>query len=95
MIRFKLAYELPRQPGQYIAPQLLPISKPKYPWDTAENLILRYTYDFMPKGILTRFIVETNQSIESQDHVWKNGVVLADNWARAQIVENYPKKKLK
>ena len=94
MMRFKLAYALPNQHGQYIAPQLLPISKPNYPWNTADNLILRYTYDFMPKGILTRFIVETNQLIESQDHVWKNGVVLADNWARAQVIENYPKKEI-
>ena len=94
MMRFKLAYELPNQPGQYITPQLLPISQPDYPWDSADNLILRYTYDFMPKGILTSFIVETNQLIENQDHVWKNGVVLADNWARAQIIENYPKKEI-
>ncbi|MGB7086646.1 MAG: COR domain-containing protein [Phormidesmis sp.] len=30
MMRFKLAYELSNQPGNYIAPQLLPVSKPKY-----------------------------------------------------------------
>ena len=94
MMRFKLAYELPNRPGHYIAPQLLPISKPDYPWDTTDNLILRYTYDFMPKGILTRFIVETHQSIEDQNNLWKNGVVLADNWARAQVIENYPKKEI-
>jgi len=94
MMRFKLAYELPNNPDNYIAPQLLPISKPNYPWNAANNLILRYRYDFMPKGILTRFIVETHPRIEDQDHVWKNGVILKDNWARAEIIENYPKSEI-
>ena len=92
MMRFKLCYEISSTPGQYISPQLLPISKPEYAWDTADNLILRYRYDFMPKGILSRFIVETHQLIE--DHVWKNGVVLADKWARAEIIENYPQNQI-
>ncbi len=48
----------------------------------------------MPKGILTRFIVETNPRIENQDHVWKNGVILADNWARAEVIEYYPQKEI-
>ncbi len=94
MMRFKLAYEIPNQPGRYIAPQLLPISKPEYRWDSTDNLILRYTYDFMPKGILSRFIVETNPRIENQDHVWKNGVILTDNWARAEVIEYYPQKEI-
>ncbi|MEO1394637.1 MAG: COR domain-containing protein [Cyanobacteria bacterium J06634_5] len=94
MMRFKLAYELPNKPGHYIAPQLLPINRPQYDWDTNDNLVLRYHYDFMPKGILTRFIVETHPLIEHQDRVWKNGVVLKDNWAQAEITENYPKNEI-
>ncbi|MEO0517904.1 MAG: COR domain-containing protein [Cyanobacteria bacterium P01_A01_bin.116] len=94
MMRFKLAYELPNKPGHYIAPQLLPINRPQYDWDTNENLVLRYHYDFMPKGILTRFIVETHPLIEHQDRVWKNGVVLKENWAQAEITENYPKNEI-
>ncbi len=94
MMRFKLAYEIPGQQGQYIAPQLLPISKPDFPWEDSNNLIIRYRYDFMPKGILTRFIVETHSLIEDQNHVWKNGVVLSDKWARAQVIENYPKNEI-
>ncbi|MEO0648281.1 MAG: COR domain-containing protein, partial [Cyanobacteria bacterium J06650_10] len=95
MIRFKLAYELPNRPGCYIDPQILPISQPFYPWDATNNLVLRYTYDFMPKGILTRFVVETHTRIENQNHVWKNGVVLKDNWARAEVIETYHKKEIK
>ena len=93
MMRFKLAYELPNQPGHYIAPQLLPLSEPKYDWDDNENLVLRYEYEFMPKGIVTRFIVEINKLIEDNT-VWKNGVVLVDPYARARVVENYPKREI-
>ncbi|MEO1396452.1 MAG: COR domain-containing protein [Cyanobacteria bacterium J06634_5] len=89
MKRFKLAYKLPNMRDHYIAPQLLPITQPYYFWDFTDNLILRYHYEFMPKGILTRFIVETHQMIENQQYVWKNGVVLADTWARAQVIECY------
>ncbi|MDJ0728823.1 MAG: COR domain-containing protein [Crocosphaera sp.] len=56
MKRFKLCYELPS--GTYIAPQLLDQNSPNYVWNTNNNLKFRYHYDFMPKGILSRFIVE-------------------------------------
>ncbi|WP_445248451.1 leucine-rich repeat domain-containing protein [Microcoleus sp. OTE_8_concoct_300] len=64
MKHFKLCYEIPCQPGQYIAPQLLRLETPNYDWDDADNLILRYEYDFMPKGIITRFIVEMHLLID-------------------------------
>jgi hypothetical protein len=32
-------------------PQLLLPETPNYDWDDTDNLILRYKYDFMPKGI--------------------------------------------
>lgn len=95
MMRFKLAYEIPNSPGHYITPHLLPISQPNYSWNANDNLVLRYHYEFMPKGILTRFVVETHRLIEGQKHVWKNGVVLADEWARAQVIENYSKNEIR
>jgi internalin A len=66
MIRFKLCYEIPGRPQHYIAPQLLEPNAPAYDWDASRNLILRYRYDFMPKGILTRLIVEMYEFIEAQ-----------------------------
>ncbi|MBD2075537.1 leucine-rich repeat domain-containing protein [Phormidium sp. FACHB-592] len=89
MMRFKLCYEIRDQPHHYISPQLLDIEQPSYNWDTCDNLILRYKYDFMPKGILTRLIVEMHQSIEQQTLVWKTGVVLSNNRARAEVIEYY------
>jgi internalin A len=88
MMRFKLCYEIPHCPKTYIAPQLLSPNQPDYPWDDSDNLILRYQYEFMPKGILTRFSVEMYRLIDSE-LIWKDGVILTGNNARAEVIENY------
>ncbi|MEH1867482.1 MAG: COR domain-containing protein [Nostoc sp.] len=95
MMRFKLCYEIPGRRDIYIAPQLLSIEKANYTWDDRNNIILRYTYTFMPKGIITRFIVETHPWIEEQKLVWKNGVVLNKDQTRAEIIENYNQREIK
>jgi internalin A len=95
MMRFKLCYEIPGRPQHYIAPQLLEPNAPDYPWETSHNLILRYRYDFMPKGILTRLIVELHEFIEAQTLVWKTGVVLTNGSARAEVTELYSKRELR
>ncbi len=95
MMRFKLCYPIPNRSGNYIAPQLLDINQPAYSWDRSNNLILRYEYDFMPKGIITRFIVETHPWIEQQKLVWKSGVVLNKDQIRAEVIENYDRREIK
>ncbi|MGL5062884.1 MAG: COR domain-containing protein, partial [Microcoleus sp.] len=104
MKHFKLCYEIPCKPGQYIAPQLLPLETPDYDWDDTDNLILRYEYDFMPKGIITRFIVEMHLLIYRPqsdlpkgkgDIVWRDGVILADNYAKAEVIENYHQREIR
>ncbi|NEZ60803.1 COR domain-containing protein [Adonisia turfae] len=95
MENFKLCYEIPGSHHQYIAPQLLSLNKPQYRWDEVENILLRYTYEFMPKGILTRFIVEMHRWIENQTHVWKTGVVLDKDGAKAEVIELYHRKEIR
>ncbi|QLE48966.1 TIR domain-containing protein [Nostoc sp. C057] len=94
MMKFKLSYEIPSRPGTYIAPQLLSVNQPDFNWDESNNLILRYKYDFMPKGILTRFIVEMHSDIEQQTLVWKTGVVLAKYESRAEVIEYYNQREI-
>jgi internalin A len=89
MMNFKLCYEIPNAPKTYIATQLLTENQPDYTWDQSENLLMRYEYEFMPKGILTRFIVEMHAWIEKQYFVWKNGVILSKDNARAEVIEIY------
>ncbi|MGM3305158.1 leucine-rich repeat domain-containing protein [Anabaena sp. WFMT] len=95
MMRFKLCYPIPNCVGQYIAPQLLDINQPEYDWDKSHNLILRYKYEFMPKGIISRFIVETHPWIEEQKIVWRSGVILNQYQTRAEVIENYNQKEIK
>lgn len=89
MMNFKLCYEIPNSPKTYIAPQWLTPNQPHYTWDESDNLLLRYKYEFMPKGILTRFIVEMHSWIEKQSCVWKSGVVLSKDGNRAEVIELY------
>ncbi|GGA48419.1 hypothetical protein CYANOKiyG1_67500 [Okeania sp. KiyG1] len=95
MIKFKLCYKIPDTSQTYIAPQLLTEAQPEYDWDENNNLILRYTYEFMPKGIITQFIVVMHKDIEEQKYVWKSGVILKKNQTRAEVIEYYGKREIK
>jgi hypothetical protein len=93
MMKFQLCYELP-EGNAYIAPQLLSSAQPDYKWNAKDNLILRYEYDFMPKGLITRFIVAQNRLIADQALVWKTGVVLHRQGTRAEVIEDYSRRKI-
>jgi internalin A len=93
MINFKLCYKL-KNSGDYIAPQLLTANAPDYQWDNMHNLIMRYKYEFMPKGILSRFIVETHEYIAEQKYVWRSGVILQKEEAKAEVIEYYGKREI-
>ncbi len=94
MQKFQLCYELPHKKNNYIAPQLLSLDKPEYSWDSNKNLLLRYDYEFMPKGIITRFIVAVHYLIQKQQLVWRNGVILDRDKTRAEVIESYDRKKI-
>ena len=94
MIKFKLCYQIPNEPI-YIAPQLLTENQPEYDWDETNNLILRYTYEFMPKGIITQFIVAMHRYIWQQEYVWKSGVILEKEETKAEVIEYYGKREIK
>jgi small GTP-binding protein len=97
MQNFSICYPIRNLANTYIAPSLLSAERPDYKWDIPESLIFRYKYTFMPKGILTRFIVEMHDKIDSRpapaapnsQFVWKTGVILADKSARAEVIEDY------
>lgn len=96
MINFKLCYKIPGSEF-YIAPQLLTENQPHYEWDERDNLILRYTYEFMPKGIITQFIVAVHKMIagEGQGLVWRSGVVLEDGPTLAEVIEHYGRREIR
>ncbi len=96
MTKFQLCYEIPDRKDTFIAPQLLSNNQPEYDWNESHNLILCYTYpDFMPKGIISRFIVVMHQYIDQQQYVWKTGVILNKDNTKAEVIEDYGKREIK
>ena len=99
MTKFQLCYKIPQSQDTFIAPQLLSVEPPNYNWDDTNNLILRYKYpDFMPKGIITRFIVVMHQWIdenpEKRQYVWRSGVVLNKDETKVEVIEYYGKREI-
>lgn len=95
MMLFKLCYEIPGRPLHYIFPQLLSIDKASYDWNNVHNLLLRYRYDFMPKGLITRLIVELHEYVEKQEVVWQTGAVFTNGLARAEVIEDYHRSEIR
>ncbi|MGH8562098.1 MAG: COR domain-containing protein, partial [Nevskiales bacterium] len=78
MQRFELCYALAdSQPQTWLAPQLLPPEKPVAlaDWGKPEDLVLRYRYDFMPKGMLSRLTVRLHRFVPNPGMAWVTGVL--------------------
>lgn len=101
MMKFQLCYAIPDQTNNYIAPQLLGDQPPKYELtmegEKRESLHLRFKYEaFMPKGLLTRFIVAIHPyiAINEGQLVWHTGVVLEKDDTRAEVMEFYHRREI-
>ena len=79
MQNFELCYELrDSQPKTWLAPQLLPPAKPKElaDWGKPDDLVLRYRYEFLPKGMISRLTVRLHRFVRNPQMAWISGVVL-------------------
>jgi len=110
MSKFELCYQIPYQkPREYLSPRLLPIAKPDYEWDdidnekdetdnnesSIDNLILHYTYQFMPKGLLERIIVRLHRYIKDiNKYTWRKGCIFNYEYTNAEVIETYGVKKI-
>ncbi|MGH8533664.1 MAG: COR domain-containing protein, partial [Gammaproteobacteria bacterium] len=75
---FELCYALAdSQPQTWLAPQLLPPAKPVAlaDWGKPEDLVLRYRYDFMPKGMISRLTVRLHRFVRNPEMAWGTGVL--------------------
>jgi internalin A len=78
MQRFELCYELQdSKPPTWLAPQLLPPAKPQElaDWGKPADLVLRYRYDFLPKGIISRLTVRLHRFVCNPEMAWVTGVL--------------------
>jgi internalin A len=93
MMKFQLCYKLP-ETEEYIAPQLLSLEQPGYEWPAQGSLVLRYEYEFMPKGLVTRLIVALHHRIAAQMLVWRTGAVFERDSSRAEVIEDYSRRRI-
>ena len=92
MKEFELAYQI-GDSTKYLVPGSLPEDTPSYlAWepDGGTQLKFRYTYDILPKSIMSRFIVKMHQSQkEGEGTLWRSGIVLEDRGCEA-LVQAHP-----
>jgi small GTP-binding protein len=75
MKKFELCYEI--DSSHVLVPQLLDIQKPAIDFDYDASLRFFVEYDFLPKSVMPRFIVNMHRDIKSNLR-WRTGVVLED-----------------
>ncbi len=78
MQNFELCYKLPDiKPATWLVPQLLPPAKPKElaEWSKPEDLVLRYKYDFLPNGMVSRLTVRLHRFVRNPEMAWVTGVL--------------------
>jgi internalin A len=88
MQKFQLCYRLPDiSPDTWLIPQLLPPSKPAAlaGWESPGDLVLRYRYDFMPRGLISRLIVRLSRFVPQPDMGWVTGVLFERDTTQALV----------
>jgi len=79
MQNFELCYELrDSRPITWLVPQLLPPAKPAAlaDWAKPNDLVLRYRYEFLPKGMINRLTVRLHRFVRDPGMAWVTGVLL-------------------
>lgn len=93
MQKFELCYLLPdSQHKAWLVPQLLPFSKPVEltNWAKPGDLVLRYRYEFLPKGLVSRLMVRKNRFVTRPNMAWASGVLFERG--KTQVLVEIPAK---
>ncbi len=89
--RFEVCFELPGEVGKYLAPQLLPPSRPDFAWPKTGLLRFHFQYQFLPKGIVTRLHVRKHEMVAKDKNgkrlAWDKGAVFVLDDCRAVVEE--------
>lgn len=95
MKNYELCFEFGNS-KTYIAPELLPPDPPHYKAFRQDDKIFhfQYHYEFMPSGIITRFIVRSHQ-YTNDNNFWRYGVVLQYEDSFAEIIEDDINRKIR
>ncbi len=91
MKKFELCFEVEK--NVFLIPELLKPERLEFDWDYKDNLRFEYHYDFMPAGIMARFIVRTRNLVYDKTF-WKNGVIIQRENTRALVTTDQYSRKL-
>jgi Leucine-rich repeat (LRR) protein len=78
MEKFELCYKLPDQKTDtWLMPQLLSPSAPEAltEWAQADDLVLTYQYDFLPRGLINRLMVRMHRFVRRPERCWAAGAL--------------------
>jgi len=93
---FQLCYPLKQQ--EYVAPQCLEKTPPtKFgDWDETENVRVDVSYDFLPRAVITRLIVNMHEHIaQNREWAWQHGAVLDGEALKCKGTQAYLQEKYK
>jgi internalin A len=88
MQRFELCYLLPNSaPQRLLAPQLLSPCKPDdlAGWARPDDLVVRYRYQFLPKGIVSRLTVRMHRFVRDADLAWTTGALFEHDGTAVKV----------
>jgi internalin A len=91
MKKFELCFEVEK--NVFLIPELLKPERLEFDWNYNDNLRFEYHYDFMPAGIMARFIVRTRNLVYDR-MFWKNGVLIQRENTRALVTTDQYSRKL-
>jgi GTPase SAR1 family protein/Ran GTPase-activating protein (RanGAP) involved in mRNA processing and transport len=69
-------FRLPTRDERYLMPEALPVNRRFYGQWPTDSLRFRYIYNYLPPGLIPRFIVESHQNLTSERSIWRTGAVL-------------------
>jgi len=87
MENFELCYKINDYDAKnrnYLVPQRLPASTASFNWKKEEIVRVRYQYEFIPSGILTRLTCRLHTDID-EENVWSDAVVFTNNKKDAHV----------
>jgi len=68
-----------------LIPDLLPVQKPDFAFDTTRAVQFRIDYRFLPRSVMPRFIVNRHQEIQDELR-WRKGVILKNEQFNASAL---------
>ena len=93
MKKFELCYSLDE--SSVLIPDLLEVEQTNFKHDSDDLLSFYFEYEFLPRSIMPRFMVQLHKDIRDE-HRWRTGVVLEDNTfdSVATIVADIEKRRI-